>query len=71
MAEAPTLSLVDVQVRTRDTRRERWRLVYWRIMRRIKPNERDRAVVALPRALHWLYYVIRPFRLLAVYGLKR
>jgi hypothetical protein len=70
MAEVPTLSLVDVQVRTRDTRLERWRLVWWRIVRRIKPNERDRAVVALPRALHGLYYVIRPYRLLTQYGRK-
>lgn len=30
----------------------------------LRPNERDRAVVRLPRTLHALYYVIRPFRIL-------
>lgn len=30
----------------------------------LQPNERDRAVVALPRWLRGLYYLIRPFRIL-------
>lgn len=30
----------------------------------LKPNERDRAVVPLPRSLRGLYYLIRPFRIL-------
>jgi hypothetical protein len=30
----------------------------------LKPTERDRAAIALPRGLQALYYVIRPFRLL-------
>jgi hypothetical protein len=30
----------------------------------LRPNERDRAVVRLPKALEPLYYVIRPFRML-------
>ena len=30
----------------------------------LRPNERDRAAVKLPKALHPLYYVIRPFRIL-------
>jgi len=30
----------------------------------LRPNERDRALVKLPRVLEPLYYVIRPFRLL-------
>jgi Uncharacterised nucleotidyltransferase len=29
-----------------------------------RPNERDRAVLSLPRPFHALYYVIRPFRIL-------
>jgi Uncharacterised nucleotidyltransferase len=28
------------------------------------PKDPDRATLRLPRALHWLYYLIRPFRLL-------
>jgi Uncharacterised nucleotidyltransferase len=28
-----------------------------------RPNERDRAVVPLPKSLHALYYLIRPFRI--------
>jgi hypothetical protein len=34
----------------------------------ITPNERDRAVVALPQSLAFLYVAIRPFRLLCTYG---
>ncbi|WP_109484766.1 nucleotidyltransferase family protein [Occallatibacter savannae] len=30
----------------------------------LKPNERDRAAIKLPKALEPLYYVIRPFRIL-------
>jgi hypothetical protein len=30
----------------------------------LRPNERDRAIVYLPKSLHLLYYLIRPFRLL-------
>ncbi len=30
----------------------------------LRPNERDRAVLRLPRALHVFYYLIRPFRIL-------
>jgi hypothetical protein len=30
----------------------------------LQPNERDRAAIRLPRALHPLYYLIRPFRIL-------
>jgi hypothetical protein len=29
----------------------------------LRPTERDRAVVSLPKSLHALYYLIRPFRL--------
>jgi hypothetical protein len=30
----------------------------------LRPNERDRAVLRLPRPLHFLYWAIRPFRIL-------
>lgn len=30
----------------------------------LQPNERDRAVLSLPRALHALYYLVRPIRIL-------
>jgi len=30
----------------------------------LRPNERDRAIVSLPKPLHALYYLIRPFRIL-------
>ncbi len=30
----------------------------------LRPNQRDRAFVQLPKGLHGLYYVIRPFRIL-------
>lgn len=31
----------------------------------LKPNDRDRAALSLPKPLHFLYYLIRPFRLLS------
>jgi hypothetical protein len=30
----------------------------------LRPNERDRAAIPLPKSLHVLYYLIRPFRIL-------
>jgi Uncharacterised nucleotidyltransferase len=30
----------------------------------LRPNERDQAAIPLPKSLHFLYYLIRPFRLL-------
>jgi hypothetical protein len=36
----------------------------------LAPNEQDRAVVALPRSLESLYFVIRPLRLLYKYGAR-
>jgi hypothetical protein len=30
----------------------------------IRPNARDREILRLPKALHLLYYLIRPFRVL-------
>jgi hypothetical protein len=65
MEEVPMLSIVGVQLRTRDTLRERWR-----IARPFQPSARDREVVALPESLEWLYFAIRPVRLLADYGAK-
>ena len=49
--------------------RERWRDRMRPHMRRMRemttPNERDRSVVVLPSALKALYFLSRPFRLLA------
>jgi hypothetical protein len=36
----------------------------------VAPNEQDRAVIALPRFLDGLYFVIRPLRLLYKYGAR-
>ena len=36
----------------------------------VRPNELDRAVVALPASLSWLYYVIRVIRLVGTYGFR-
>jgi hypothetical protein len=42
--------------------RDRAGVVLWPTI--LQPNERDRAVVRLPKSLEALYYVIRPFRIL-------
>jgi len=38
--------------------------------RALRPNDRDRATVKLPRFLNFLYWLIRPFRLFRDYGLR-
>jgi hypothetical protein len=40
------------------------RLLYW-----LTPNEADQAFLPLSRTLHFLYYLIRPIRLVGKYGL--
>jgi hypothetical protein len=37
----------------------------------VTPNERDQALVSLPVAFSFLYYVVRPIRLTVAYGLSR
>jgi hypothetical protein len=36
----------------------------------IKPNERDKSIVALPKMFSFLYYLIRPFRVIAMKLIK-
>ena len=50
--------------------RDRAHFVRCALRAKHKPNRKDRALVPLPRFLHFLYYVIRPLRLLREYGLK-
>ncbi|NDJ61565.1 MAG: nucleotidyltransferase family protein [Chloroflexi bacterium] len=38
------------------------------LLRRLHPNAQDRGVIKLPRALSFLYYLIRPLRLIVIYG---
>jgi len=40
------------------------RLRYFFSLDALRPNERDRAVLSLPKSLHALYYLVRPFRIL-------
>jgi hypothetical protein len=53
--------------------RARDRLLYllyeWR--EAVTPNEKDQALVSLPVAFSFLYYVVRPIRLTVAYGLSR
>ena len=53
--------------------RVRDRFVYllyeWR--ETVTPNEKDQALVSLPVAFSFLYYVVRPIRLTVAYGLSR
>jgi hypothetical protein len=44
-------------------------LYEWR--KTVTPNERDQALVSLPVACSFLYYVVRPVRLTVTYGLSR
>ena len=38
------------------------------LRRQITPNDRDRALLPLPSPLHFLYYLLRPIRLVGKYG---
>lgn len=49
--------------------RDRIPLYLYRLKFLLIPNELDRSFIALPRALSFLYYLIRPIRLGVVYGL--
>ena len=53
--------------------RFRDRAPMWRYFRRraLRPNERDRAWLRLPRALDFLYWLLRPLRLLRDCALRR
>ncbi|MEM1367231.1 MAG: nucleotidyltransferase family protein [Cyanobacteria bacterium P01_H01_bin.15] len=47
------------------------RFYRWRyLLNKLVPREPDYALIELPQALFFLYYVIRPLRLLIEYGLK-
>ncbi|MCB1825673.1 MAG: nucleotidyltransferase family protein [Candidatus Competibacteraceae bacterium] len=52
--------------------RERWRdklyPYYYDFKQRLIPNERDRTFLPLPKSLDFLYYAIRPVRLIRDYG---
>lgn len=59
-----------LRVRERLGDRMRLRLYYYRryFRQAVVPNERDRAIVPLPRFLSSLYYILRPLRLLKFFG---
>lgn len=61
--------------RLRERPRERAILLYhamWKpgIKRLVKPTSRDESVLPLPPPLRWLYYVLRPFRLIIEAALR-
>jgi hypothetical protein len=63
----------DLHLRVRERLRDRMRLrlyYYRRYLRlAVVPNERDRAIMPLPSFLFSLYYLLRPLRLVKVFGL--
>lgn len=59
-----------VRERPRDRRRLRFRYYRGYLRRAFVPNEKDRAVLALPAWLSPLYYFLRPLRLLGCFGQK-
>jgi len=65
----------DVHLRVRERVRDRLRLrihYYRRYLRLVVvPNERDQAMLELPSGFSFLYYLLRPFRLLRRFGLPR
>ena len=55
--------------------RESWldRLIYLRypLRKKVKPGPKDVAMIVLPESLSFLYYVLRPIRLLVTYGTQK
>ncbi len=41
----------------------------WERRRWMRPNARDRKLIELPESLHFLYYIVRPYRVAKEYGL--
>ncbi len=62
---------IHLRMRERLIDRLRLQLHYgWRYLRLILiPNERDHAILGVPSALPFLYYLLRPFRLIGRFGL--
>ncbi len=64
----------DIHLRMRERSSDRLRL-RWHYLRRylrlaLVPNERDHAMLELPPALPFLYYLLRPFRLIRTFGIQ-
>jgi hypothetical protein len=57
-----------VQLRARERQRDRLRYI-WHIL--ATPHQADVALLGLPRALHSVYYIVRPVRLLLKHLLRR
>lgn len=73
---APDISYwYDVHLMMRERWRDRLRLRFYYCYRYVRlavvPNERDQAIVSLPRKLTFLYYLVRPFRLFSNFGVDR
>jgi hypothetical protein len=73
-AESPDIAYwYDVHLRVRERIQDRLRLrihYYRRYLRlAVVPNERDQAMLELPGGFSFLYYILRPFRLLRRFGL--
>jgi hypothetical protein len=58
------------KIRSRERTFDKLRYIYHNYLPKLYPTAKDRALVKLPRFLSALYYLIRPFRLMAVYGPK-
>jgi hypothetical protein len=63
---------IHLRMRERISDRLRLRLHYFRRYLRlaIVPNERDHAMLKLPPSLPFLYYLLRPFRLIQTFGIQ-
>ena len=70
---APRSRLAEAQYTLRGGERFRDRAPMWRYFRErvFRPNEKDRAWLKLPRPLGFLYWLLRPLRLLRDYGFRR
>ena len=70
---APRSRLAEAQYALRGGECFRDRAPMWRYFRErvFRPNEKDRAWLKLPRPLGFLYWLLRPLRLLRDYGFRR
>jgi hypothetical protein len=57
-------------LRTREKWRDRLRCFLYFVQLRLRPTEQDRKAVRLHRSLSFVYYMLRPLRLVWVYGLQ-
>jgi hypothetical protein len=58
-------------VRMRESWRDKLTYLRYPLRKKVKPSQKDAALIALPARLSFLYYVLRPLRLIVTYAAQK